>query len=324
MKRSVRRPGFTLIELLVVIAIIAILIGLLVPAVQKVRAAAARTQCQNNLKQIGLSIHSYENAYKKLPPGSDIQGAGVLTYLLPYIEQTPAYNNFSFKPASYALFYQDPQNRPASTSTMTIPRPPTLYGTEPQPPVFVCPEAPSPEQYMTVLMMINVGTAGTDFNASGTANSNVFSSCPGCKVLGRSNYAAMAGYYAPSQYPQYQGLFTWKTQVKMTSITDGTSNTIAFSEIVGGTIAWAGSGGIPDGLAGVSWVNGFYYSGFGTPSTVGSKGAWSSLFGSDHTGNVCNVVYADGSVRTVSPSIDFTTWLYLTGFRDGASVQVDF
>jgi prepilin-type N-terminal cleavage/methylation domain-containing protein/prepilin-type processing-associated H-X9-DG protein len=90
--RNARRLGFTLIELLVVIAIIAILIGLLVPAVQKVREAAARTQCLNNLKQLGLAFQNYHDVYKRLPAQGSSTPISFYVRLLPYVEQSAQYN----------------------------------------------------------------------------------------------------------------------------------------------------------------------------------------------------------------------------------------
>ena len=337
--RSRGRGAFTLIELLVVIAIIAILIALLVPAVQKVREAAARTQCLNNLKQICLSAHSYHDVYHKLPPGQDVQGFGAMVFLLPYIERDNEYKNISFQPKSGMLYYQDPKNLPYpppySTTFPPPPSPQTQYGLQPEISIFLCPQAPVPTDYKTVLLMVNYGNNGVDYpNINGpvppfpAAAGHYFAKMPGAIVAGRSHYLPMGGYYAPSLarswYPTndgFVGLFTYNSANSLAKVPDGTSNTIAFGEFVGGKITgWNPAYLIPDGKDGAHWGCGFNYSGFGTLSQGSNDPNGWYLFGSDHVNNIANFAFADGTVRSINPTIDFNTWVYLTGFDDGVVV----
>src|SRR5262249_46992570 len=156
-----RRLGFTLIELLVVIAIIAVLIGLLLPAVQKVREAANRMSCTNNIKQVALAAHNYQDTYQVLPPGFDVQGVGPLVRLLPYLEQDSQFKLFSFRPAPqgsmesgpdrFFAWFRDPLNRPAITGQPTVPRPPARYGAEGNFKAFLCPSAPTLDPSSTAI-----------------------------------------------------------------------------------------------------------------------------------------------------------------------------
>src|SRR5262245_48948647 len=187
------RSGFTLIELLVVIAIIAILIGLLLPAVQKVRESASRMQCSNNLKQIGLALHNYHDANKKLPPGRDSLGFSTHSRLLPYLEQNSVYRLINF-----AVAWDDAANVAAAAVPI---------------PIFLCPSDPQ--------TIVPNGWAGNNYRAN--QGSGILWGLPPTNTAD-PNY----GYPAPN------GPFFLNSQVKITQITDGSSNTAAFSEHVKG------------------------------------------------------------------------------------------
>jgi prepilin-type N-terminal cleavage/methylation domain-containing protein len=322
-----RRKGFTLIELLVVIAIIAILIGLLLPAVQKVREAAARMQCSNNLHQIVLAAHNYQSSFSRLPPGHDAQQVGVLVYLLPYMEQDAAFKNFSFD-LSFPWYYQNPLNRPPTTATDVIPRPPALYGCEPTIASYLCPSADDPGSTVTALMAINYGVGGSDYPL-GAPKSHVFSASPGRLVMGRSNYVGVAGSIGVNS--TFHGFFGFKSKNSVARVPDGTSNTMMFAEMAGGFIPWGGSGGIPSGWSSPSWSTGPNYTSFGfcpdhtNPNCdfVNSLGLSYGTFDSKHAANIINVAFGDGSVRQVTPTIPFSVQLAIGGISDGVVVQFD-
>jgi prepilin-type N-terminal cleavage/methylation domain-containing protein len=185
MRTHSRLRGFTLVELLVVIAVIAILISLLLPAVQKVRESANRSACTNNLKQIILAAHDFDAANNHLPAGMDHRHISALVYLLPYIDQLQVFQNFSFasNPTNpddpggtntlcHSFWWSDGQNMPPPVRdpgvnvvpdpSNTIPRPPALYGQslfgmEPRVKTFECPSAPDPATYGQMLRCSGFG-----------------------------------------------------------------------------------------------------------------------------------------------------------------------
>ncbi len=220
MKHKYRHTGFTLIELLVVIAIIAILIALLVPAVQKVREAANRTTCQNNLKQITLACHNYEGNYKFLPPGGvQTDGTygvtiGTLPFLLPFLEQSAIH-----KQIPTSMFVR-------STSSYWWANGAAWGAASYTSPTFLCPSDVQP------LPSVTYGDVASATAIPGTSTYQVWY-FPGNNNKGRTNYIASTGYIG-SGYPVYCGVFFPNSVQTISNIMDGSSQTIGFGECLGG------------------------------------------------------------------------------------------
>lgn len=316
-----RRSGFTLVELLVVIAIIGILVALLLPAVQSAREAARRMQCTNNLKQIALASHNHHDTYKRMPPGilgpvppnsypagtntGQHQYLGALVFLLPYMEQQPVYDRIdSVLNMKVDSFYpRDHRNGDLVTAWWS--QGASWSAAHAKIPAYVCPSANPFSNTRTFAYTYTLGT---------TVTGGYWASAQ--QDLGRTNYAPSAGgigeAHTSSGWAVYKGLFWPRSKNRFADEIDGTSNTIAFGEVLGHrqppydkgpmlyAFTWMGMGPMPS-----AWR---------LPSPV-SKPGWYQ-HGSMHPG-VCLFALGDGSVRAVAETVDKNGFLYATGTQDG-------
>ena len=340
-KSTLRRHGFTLIELLVVIAIIAVLVGLLLPAVQKVRETANRMQCANNLKQLALACHNFHNDHNFFPPGFDYgyytnypQASAttaqyVATYgatppglptdfgswmvmILPYIEQgnlasqwPTTWTQYTGITPKYSVF-----NLPAYAAAVNGPGAPEGQALK----VMECPSYIVPN-------WVYVQAPSTNF--------------PLGAYFGLTSYAACYGTmpYATPAYPTppiKNGVFNYNSMTRVLDITDGTSSTILLGERCSIDPCFTN---YQAGISGV-WASTQYNSGASTPVPINFQltlpcadypasnvddNLRASAFGSSHA-NGANFALADGSVRFLADSLPLQTLQALSTFATGESI----
>jgi len=347
MFRSFLRRAFTLVELLVVIAIIGVLVSLLLPAVQKIREAANRMSCTNNLKQIGLASHNYHDTHNRFPPGTVLsfnarnanpqyvyntpgyEGpyTGALVFLLPYMEQdnianlipNPYFDTngtqgawaYNVPPYDFQLGIQ-PTNGTGTGIFNGIPGTglPGLASYHIK--NFEC---PSDNLYnLTTVGMIDAYwedalSIWIDYIPNPT-NAPLY-------PAGMTNYIACAGWLGDIQDPNQpainlRGIYTRNSKTKIADILDGSSNTIAFGESLCGT-----NTGLRDfaltwfGAGSMPTAWGFS----NAPSTGLQPVDWVN-FSSRHP-QVVNFAFADGSVHPISTGIDYWNFQYLGAISDG-------
>jgi len=332
-----RRAGFTLIELLVVIAIIAILIGLLLPAVQKVREAAFRLKCQNNLKQLGLAVHNYHDAHKAFPPGGtgpDVSGStrpvlSMHAFVTPFIEQNLAFDLVGRSYTSNAASaYTGGAGTPLNFATFGNNK---NFGWV-QVPIFYCPSG-------TQITSAGLGqTAETIPLTNGSPERTLGYTThyygvmgpKGTNMVGGTYQATLGAGVTQQGGVSHQGPFGMNTRVRIPEIMDGTSNTLALGEI---------SKNPPQPLSSATAAYRVWTRGCDLVGTIGCAscknvvyelnspaGAYNASlnnfndvsFSSNHSSGV-NFAYCDGSVRFLS---DTTPILLLKGLasRNGGEV----
>jgi prepilin-type N-terminal cleavage/methylation domain-containing protein/prepilin-type processing-associated H-X9-DG protein len=293
-----KRKGFTLIELLVVIAIIAILIGLLVPAVQKVREAAARLQCQNNLKQVGLAAHNYHGVYKRFPPAINMPGQEKFGWPV-----APTQNRWFSMTMAMMPFIEQDNLRKNAVDNIANPHYTNCNGPN-----------------SIGAQVINILVCPTD-----SAMPNPAVGTYGVYYFGLVSYGGCSGTSATTTNGALSlknGIFFINSSVGITNITDGTSNCLMFGERSRLNLPATSTS---QSVGGWAWVNQYAMEDNTMNASEPIEGVNLhdlNQFGSQHAGgDICNFAFADGSVRSIGKSISIVAFQRLAARNDGNVVD---